>query len=221
MSNAIDLTRIVKCLNSAERGYTKLHSLLIDDAIRAAECRISCTMRPRLDAEAIANWSVFQAIEQLRKRKSRVSLGDLRRLLRRIIRTSTCDEVRKATAKMRDIRIESSIEEGSIGITPRVGPLDRIIHRQFRVEVVQQILQEPDEVSRMICILGIMCDEFVAAMIQDAIAPYFDAPVMFNGTLCEQVPCIRSIQSIIAKAKIRLRTELSGEWSELFGRSRD
>ncbi|MEO1527114.1 MAG: sigma-70 family RNA polymerase sigma factor [Planctomycetota bacterium] len=137
------------------RGYLRL----------LAEAQTNDLMRGKIDLSGVVQQSLWEAGRTVES----TGIGDpeeLPRLLRRVLANNLRDEIRRATAQRRDVRLVRSIEASSLRIggllaSPGKTPSQHAIRNERSVLVANAVMQL-SEAQREVIIRHYLSDESIA-----------------------------------------------------------
>lgn len=193
-----------------EDAYTDLFEYYFQAARRYASSRISRSLQSSVSATSVAATALRQCLDQTRTSgRLFANRDEFQNALFGIVRCRTIDAVRKEKTlkRGRDRR-----KEPVRNTTPGPQKIDASVEamlNELAIRKVHNILQEPTETRREICLLGILC-QFSGAKIQEAIMPLFD-PDSGRDSDNNKLPSVRLIQEIVAERKKKILEELGSE----------
>ena len=172
-----------------------IYKRFINQARKLAREKLSLEIQVRAKPTEIANSSLFEALANLQKDAKWAASSDefLKKLLGLVVSRAQ-DAARANTAQKRSVAREepSSAERLNGQMESRVHePIEEVICDEFANDLANILLEEDDEVDRMINVLGILCD-FEAGNIREVLLQSFSAA---------RIPATRTIQSKIQRAR--------------------
>lgn len=113
-----------------------------------ARAQTANALRARVDLSGVVQQTLFEGGRSLRV--AELSTEDLTRLLRRILSNNLQDEIRRATAQKRDVRLERSIEASSLRLdellrAEQSSPSQNAIRAERAVLVADAMMQLDDD----------------------------------------------------------------------------
>jgi|GEM_PF-6715077 len=206
MYEQASLTRLLQLLEASEEAYTEVYKYFIDKARGYAHSRLSTQLQGRVTATSIAHAALADCMEYVKKKPDAVeNRVHFMALLANQIKMQLSSAKQHAVTQMRNIEREEEMPERGLAGIESLNPESKAMADELAVQVVHNIFQEPNEIKRTICVLGILGDH-TTAQIQEMIEPLYDIP----GAARKNSYTKRSIELIIAKRREALEEELGG-----------
>lgn len=188
MQHDIPVTELIAALQSDDgSAFTELYQHFLDQARRVARQKMTPQTAVRSSPTTVAMQALRECLDKGRVGTYKDRDG-LQKLLYVVVERRAFDAARDAKAGKRDVRRESQTDVKN-------APSAKSIADSLAVEVVQTLLDVPEETLGVIRLLGVL-NEYTAGQIQQMIEPL---------TGKEKVPSLRTIQLVIARAKLELK----------------
>lgn len=221
MDNEPSITDLLRQLSAPSNAHQDIYDYFLESARKEARQRLSTKLQGRVTASTIAHEALSNCLQQANKpNTSFLNRRDFRRLLSKHIRYRLADAAEHVTAQKRDINQETSEVIGTAdeGTQPTADQL--VVADELALKLVQCIFQEPNEVRRTACLLGILLEN-KASTIAKMIEPLIAEQLVTQGLDPESrsplkgIPrSTRSIQLLIKNCEARLQRELGIETDE-------
>jgi DNA-directed RNA polymerase specialized sigma24 family protein len=203
-----DFQRLLARVAAGDRfAETDLNNLVMAGARRFADSRLTRSVRCWGDADDVANRSLFECIIKIRSGKTFKSLQHFRRYLFRIIKRRSCDIARMAHAELRDSRRNGGSAGLALVESNSTGVVDLVEHDEFFEQLAAQMVSQPSEDERLICLLRFL-GAFSLSAIERLLAKLYAAKPSSTLPRRNGPPRRRTIQKTLAKCRTQLRQDV-------------
>jgi len=194
-----------------QAACTDLFESIRFKAVCVAKRCLSRLMQRRKSPDAVVNWSFHECILKVRAGKVFEDRDEFQRYLHLVIKRRCADLARAAHAERRDIRrdVQAFAVDSDGSVDVQASDLAELSERRARV-VRQIIATQSNEIERMICLLGVLC-QFRPLTIRDSLAGFYDNAESSGRSKKINPPGCRWIQIILAKCRKELIEHFSDE----------